>query len=44
MCYDEKINILDGFTLSFNAIIYMLQRICGLTVRAFIVHSEEEAT
>ena len=42
MCYDEKQPIIDGFTLNYHSMIYMLQRVCGFKVRAFMVHTEEE--
>ena len=41
MCFDQKNNRLDGFTIYYNVIMYYLQRICGFKVRAFMANSVE---
>ena len=33
---------MDGFTLNFNSVMYILQQVCGFKVRAFMVNSEVE--
>jgi hypothetical protein len=43
-CFDEKNPTLDGITLYINAFIYILQQVCGLKVRTFMVNSMEDDT
>ena len=40
-CLHQKSQVLDGFSLQFNAIIYMLQKECGFRVRSFLLYDEE---
>ena len=40
-CVHERFNVLDGFTLQYNSIMYTLQRVCGFRVRTFLLYDEE---
>ena len=33
--------MLDGFTLQYNSIMYMLQKVCGFRVRTFLIYDED---
>jgi hypothetical protein len=37
----QFIGLLDSFSLMYNTILYMLQRICGFRVKAFILYDKE---
>jgi hypothetical protein len=42
LCFDQKSDRLDGFGLYLNTFIYLLQRVCGFQLRAFLVNSMGE--
>ena len=37
-CVHEKLEVLDGFTLQYNAVMYTLQRVCGFKTRVFMLY------
>lgn len=40
-CVHQFIGLLDSFSLLYNTILYMLQRICGFRVKAFILYDKQ---
>ena len=40
-CIHDKEKILDGFTLQYNSLMYMLQIVCGFKVRVFVIYEED---
>ena len=40
-CREAYTGIPDAFLIQLNTLIYVLQKLCGFTVRAFLISEEE---